>query len=90
MLYTTLQICFTFFFFTPHFYSPIFDTVSTAGGTDRIQPRFPNIDHEQVLFARETESGYRGIIAIHSTALGPAIGGDGFGVLLGYGQYQLR
>jgi hypothetical protein len=42
------------------------------------------------LFARETESGYGGIIAIHSTALGPAVGGDGFGVLLGCGQYHLR
>jgi hypothetical protein len=68
----------------------VVDPPATAGGTDRIQQRFPNIDHEQVLFARETESGYGGIIAIHSTALGPAIGGDGFGVLLGYGQYHLR
>ena len=37
-----------------------------------------NTDHERVLFARDTESGYRGIIAIHSTALGPAVGGTRF------------
>jgi hypothetical protein len=39
MLYTTLQILLYFLFFTPHFYSPIFDTVSTAGGTDLTQVR---------------------------------------------------
>jgi leucine dehydrogenase len=31
--------------------------------------------HEKVLIARDPASGYRGIIAIHSTVLGPAIGG---------------
>ena len=31
--------------------------------------------HEKVLFGRDSASGYRGIIAIHSTVLGPAIGG---------------
>jgi leucine dehydrogenase len=31
--------------------------------------------HEQVLFCTDPRSGYRGIIAIHSTALGPAVGG---------------
>lgn len=37
-----------------------------------------NTDHEEVLFAYDTSSGYRGIIAIHSTALGPAVGGTRF------------
>jgi leucine dehydrogenase len=37
-----------------------------------------NTDHERVLFARDAESDYRGIIAIHSTALGPAVGGTRF------------
>ena len=37
-----------------------------------------NTSHEKVLFARDMESGYRGIIAIHSTALGPAVGGTRF------------
>lgn len=31
--------------------------------------------HEQVLFCHEPETGLQGIIAIHSTALGPAAGG---------------
>jgi leucine dehydrogenase len=43
-----------------------------------IVEKITNTDHEQVLFARDTESGYRGIIAIHSTALGPAVGGTRF------------
>src|SRR6185503_16580554 len=31
--------------------------------------------HEQVLFSNDPAAGYRGIIAIHSTVLGPAVGG---------------
>ena len=31
--------------------------------------------HEQVLFSSDPAAGYRGIIAIHSTVLGPAVGG---------------
>src|SRR5262245_11525831 len=34
-----------------------------------------NTDHEKVLLGNDPESGYSGIIAIHSTALGPAVGG---------------
>ncbi len=34
--------------------------------------------HEQVLFTREPTSGYKGIIAIHNTNLGPALGGTRF------------
>jgi leucine dehydrogenase len=34
--------------------------------------------HEKVLLANDPESGYRGIIAIHSTVLGPAVGGTRF------------
>jgi len=37
-----------------------------------------NSEHEKVLFARDLEIGYRGIIAIHSTVLGPAVGGTRF------------
>jgi leucine dehydrogenase len=37
-----------------------------------------NTDHEQVLLGRDVASGYHGIIAIHSTALGPAVGGTRF------------
>jgi leucine dehydrogenase len=32
-------------------------------------------DHEQLLFCREPSIGYRGLIAIHNTTLGPALGG---------------
>ncbi|WP_121255999.1 Glu/Leu/Phe/Val family dehydrogenase [Nocardioides ferulae] len=34
--------------------------------------------HEQVVFASDEESGLRAIVAIHSTALGPALGGTRF------------
>ena len=32
-------------------------------------------DHELVVFARDADSGLRAVIAVHSTALGPAVGG---------------
>ena len=32
-------------------------------------------DHEQVVFARDAAAGLTAIIAVHSTALGPALGG---------------
>src|SRR5205809_273387 len=35
-------------------------------------------DHEQVSVYHEPSCGYRGIIAIHSTVLGPALGGTRF------------
>jgi leucine dehydrogenase len=35
-------------------------------------------DHEQVVFYREPSIGYVGIIAIHDTTLGPALGGTRF------------
>lgn len=34
--------------------------------------------HEEVLMASDPSCGYRGIIAVHSTALGPALGGTRF------------
>jgi valine dehydrogenase (NAD+) len=34
--------------------------------------------HEQVVFCKDEQSGLRAIIAIHSTALGPALGGTRF------------
>ena len=37
-----------------------------------------NTDHEKVLIGRDAASGYHGIIAIHSTSLGPAVGGTRF------------
>jgi len=35
-------------------------------------------EHELLLLAEEPESGYRGVIAVHSTRLGPAVGGTRF------------
>ena len=35
-------------------------------------------DHEQVLFTQESSCGYRGIVAIHDTTLGPSLGGTRF------------
>ena len=40
--------------------------------------KITNTDHEQVLVGRDEKSGYHGIIAIHSTVLGPAVGGTRF------------
>ena len=34
--------------------------------------------HEQVVFCQDSQSGLRAIIAIYSTALGPALGGTRF------------
>jgi leucine dehydrogenase len=43
----------------------LFDTIADMG-------------HEQLVVCQDSASGYRGIIAIHSTTLGPALGGTRF------------
>ena len=43
-----------------------------------ISEKVTNTDHEKVLIGRDEAAGYHGIIAIHSTALGPAVGGTRF------------
>jgi leucine dehydrogenase len=40
--------------------------------------RLAEHSHEQVVFCYEPTAGYRGIIAIHNTMLGPALGGTRF------------
>lgn len=40
--------------------------------------RIAEMGHEQVVLCHDEVSGYRGIIAIHSTTLGPALGGTRF------------
>lgn len=40
--------------------------------------KLTNTGHEKVLIGRDPEAGYHGIIAVHSTALGPAVGGTRF------------
>ena len=43
----------------------LFDTIASMG-------------HEQLVLCQDSASGYRGIIAVHSTVLGPALGGTRF------------
>jgi len=43
----------------------LFDTIAEMG-------------HEQLVICQDSASGYRGIIAVHSTTLGPALGGTRF------------
>jgi leucine dehydrogenase len=43
-----------------------------------ITEKVTNTDHEQILIGRDAACGYHGIIAIHSTVLGPAVGGTRF------------
>src|SRR5436853_739884 len=43
----------------------LFDTIAGMG-------------HEQLVICQDSSAGYRGIIAIHSTTLGPALGGTRF------------
>ena len=43
----------------------LFDTIAGMG-------------HEQLVLCNDLSAGYRGIIAIHSTTLGPALGGTRF------------
>jgi leucine dehydrogenase len=40
--------------------------------------RIAEHNHEQLVFCHEPAAGYRGIIAIHNTTLGPALGGTRF------------
>ena len=37
--------------------------------------KLENMDHEEVVFCRDRETGLRAIIAVHDTSLGPALGG---------------
>jgi leucine dehydrogenase len=44
----------------------------------QIFERLAEHNHEQVVFCHEPSAGYKGIIAIHNTTLGPALGGTRF------------
>jgi valine dehydrogenase (NAD+) len=50
----------------------------TARSSQSIDVFEAGADHEQVVFANDPATGLRAIIAIHSTALGPALGGTRF------------
>ena len=43
-----------------------------------ILEKMAEMGHEQLVFSSDAASGYRGLIAIHSTRLGPAVGGTRF------------
>jgi hypothetical protein len=49
-----------------------------GGGDSALFPLLAEHEHEQVSLCFEPSSGYRGIIAIHDTTLGPALGGTRF------------
>ena len=51
----------------------VFAPISNTDGID-----LPAAGHEQVVFCQDQASGLRAIIAIYSTALGPALGGTRF------------
>src|ERR671926_1568939 len=40
--------------------------------------RLAEMGHEQLVMCSDPSAGYRGIIAVHSTTLGPALGGTRF------------
>jgi leucine dehydrogenase len=50
----------------------------SPGETMKIFEAMRESGHEQVVFCSEPSCGYRGIIAIHDTTLGPALGGTRF------------
>jgi len=50
-------------------------TVPVVSASDLLEH---DLEHEQVVFANDPASGLRAIIAIHSTALGPSLGGTRF------------
>src|SRR5437588_7195519 len=47
-------------------------------GSNRITGYMTARGHEQVVFVADAASGLRAVIAVHSTALGPALGGVRF------------
>ena len=54
-------------------------TRGKSGKTDTgIFDRLAEMGHEQVALCSDPAAGYRGIIAVHSTVLGPALGGTRF------------
>jgi valine dehydrogenase (NAD+) len=53
--------------------------IALDGAAVRVAPVFDQLaDHEQVMYLNDAASGLRAIVAIHSTELGPAVGGTRF------------
>ena len=38
-------------------------------------------DHEEIVFCRDKDTGLKAIIAVHNTAIGPALEGVGCGIM---------
>ena len=53
----------------------ITDIQETQSSNNPIIREMNEMGHEQVVFCQDQETGLKAIIAIHSTALGPALGG---------------
>ena len=49
--------------------------MTNISGTNNLLQIYAEAEHEKVVLWSDPESSYRGIIAIHSTVLGPAVGG---------------
>jgi leucine dehydrogenase len=53
-------------------------TVPTGGGAGDVFAQMQTMGHEQVLLSHDPSCNYLGIVAIHDTTLGPALGGTRF------------
>ncbi len=53
-------------------------TTHASGGSTDVFAAMKTMGHEQVLLSHDPSCGYMGIIAIHDTTLGPALGGTRF------------
>ncbi len=51
---------------------------ATSSGSLALFDTMAEMGHEQVVMSHDKSSGYRGVIAIHDTTLGPALGGARF------------
>jgi leucine dehydrogenase len=54
------------------------DTTTKSTAKQGLFDRLASKGHEQLVLCSDPSAGYRGIIAIHSTTLGPALGGTRF------------
>src|ERR671930_2209075 len=50
-------------------------TITTRPDAQPTAPRLTDDDHEQVAIRQDRETGLRLIVAVHSTVLGPSLGG---------------
>jgi len=59
----------------PGLEAPAKDLATDASESHELFELLASHGHEQVIFTHEPSCGYRGIIAVHDTTLGPALGG---------------